>query len=113
MLYEVITIPSYRLPRHVLKTETETLTALGGRFLFNQVMGRDFTTDELFADGYLAVFLGLGCQEPVLLGVEGEDPAAPGYDSGIGFMLRITSYNVCYTKLLRVLRPRSTAASVR
>ncbi|MGE4526975.1 MAG: FAD-dependent oxidoreductase [Rhodospirillaceae bacterium] len=84
-----IGIPSYRLPKHVLKTETETLTALGGRFLFNQEMGRDFTTDSLFADGYLAVFLGLGCQEPALLGVEGENPALPGYESGIGFLLKV------------------------
>jgi len=84
-----IGIPSYRLPKSVLKTETDTILALGGRFLFNRVMGRDFTSDDLFEQGYLAVFLGLGCQEPVLLGVAGEDPAMPGYETGIGFMLKV------------------------
>jgi formate dehydrogenase beta subunit len=84
-----IGIPSYRLPKDVLRAETNIIVALGGRFLFNQALGRDFTLDDLLTRGYRAVFLALGCQQGMLLGVAGEDPAMPGYESGIGFLLRV------------------------
>ena len=63
-----IGIPSYRLPKDVLHSETDIITALGGRFLFNQAMGRDFGIDDLFARGYRAVFLALGCQQGIAHG---------------------------------------------
>jgi len=84
-----IGIPSYRLPKDVLHAETDIITELGGRFLFNQAMGRDFGIDDLFARGYRAVFLALGCQQGSLMGVAGEDRAAPGYETGISFLLKV------------------------
>jgi formate dehydrogenase beta subunit len=84
-----IGIPSYRLPKAVLKTETDIIASLGGRFLFNEKMGTDFTVDDLFARGYKAVFLGLGCQQGTLMGVQGEDRSLEGYESGIAFLLKV------------------------
>jgi len=84
-----IGIPSYRLPKDVLKSETDIITELGGNFLFNQALGRDYSIDDLFARGYRAVFLALGCQEGTKLGVADEDPTMPGYESGIGFLLKV------------------------
>ncbi|MBK5960873.1 oxidoreductase [Rhodoplanes elegans] len=84
-----IGIPSYRLPKSVLRKETDIITELGGRFLFDRALGRDFTIDDLFARGYRAVFLAIGCQQGIRLGVENEDPAMPGYKSGIGFLLEV------------------------
>ncbi|NLH81337.1 MAG: FAD-dependent oxidoreductase [Phyllobacteriaceae bacterium] len=85
-------IPSYRLPKDVLAAETETIEHLGGHFLFNQRLGRDFSIDDLFARGYRAVFLGLGCAEGTLLGIEGEDPRLDGYSSGIDFLLDVHNH---------------------
>ncbi|TVQ35714.1 MAG: oxidoreductase [Geminicoccaceae bacterium] len=82
-------IPSYRLPKDVLHAETDVITALGGRFLFNKALGRDFSLDDLFARGYRAVFLALGCQEGTHLGIENEDPTLQGYRSGVGFLLQV------------------------
>lgn len=82
-------IPSYRLPKDVLHSECEIITALGGRFKFGQRLGRDFSIDDLFARGYLAVFLGLGCQQGTRLNIPGEDPALDGYTSGIRFLLQV------------------------
>lgn len=82
-------IPSYRLPKDVLHAETDIITALGGRFLFDRALGRDFSIDDLFARGYLAVFLALGCQQGTRLGIAGEDPALEGYTSGIRFLLGV------------------------
>jgi len=84
-----IGIPSYRLPKDVLRSETDIITTLGGRFLFNQALGRDFAIDDLFRRGYRAVFLGLGCQQGAPLGVTDEQPDAPGYRTGIAFLLQV------------------------
>ena len=84
-----IGIPSYRLPKDVLKSETDIITELGGRFLFNQALGRDFTLDDLFSRGYRSVYLALGCQQGTRMGVKDEDPTMQGYESGIGFLLKV------------------------
>ncbi|ARE41988.1 Formate dehydrogenase-O, major subunit [Rhodovulum sp. P5] len=84
-----IGIPSYRLPKDTLAMETDIIVDLGGRFLFGQQLGRDFSVDDLFAQGYKAVFLGLGCQAGSRLGTEGEDVARDGYFSGIDFLLKV------------------------
>ena len=84
-----IGIPSYRLPKDTLAMETDIIVDLGGRFLFGQQLGRDFSIDDLFERGYKAVFLGLGCQKGTTLGIDGEDVNAQGYFSGIEFLLRV------------------------
>jgi formate dehydrogenase (NADP+) beta subunit len=84
-----IGIPSYRLPKDVLRLESEIIATLGGRFLYGQALGRDFSLDDLFASGYRAIFLALGCQQGTLLGVPDEDPSMPGYEAGIGFLLKV------------------------
>ena len=84
-----IGIPSYRLPKDVLRSETDIITELGGRFLFRQRLGRDFILDDLFSRGYRAIFLGIGCQQGTRLGVAGENPKVKGYKSGIRFLLEV------------------------
>jgi formate dehydrogenase (NADP+) beta subunit len=84
-----IGIPSYRLPKDTLAMETDIILDLGGRLLFGQELGRDFTVDDLFARGYRAVFLGLGCQEGSRLGIPGEAGPREGVLSGIDFLLGV------------------------
>jgi formate dehydrogenase beta subunit len=84
-----IGIPSYRLPKDVLRAETGIITSLGGRLLYGQALGRDYSIDDLFGRGYRAVFLALGCQQGSLLGVAGEDASMPGYEAGIAFLLKV------------------------
>jgi formate dehydrogenase beta subunit len=96
-----IGIPSYRLPKDVLQAESDIITTLGGRFLYNKALGRDYSIDDLFARGYQAVFLALGCQEGTLLGVPDEDPSMPGYESGIAFLLKVHDH-VAGTKETRL-----------
>jgi formate dehydrogenase beta subunit len=85
-------IPSYRLPKDVLKSETDTIELLGGRFLYGKRLGRDFSVQGLFDQGYKAIFLGLGCAEGTLLGVADEDPRLEGYYSGIDFLLKVHNH---------------------
>lgn len=84
-----IGIPSYRLPKDTLALETDIIVELGGKFLFGQALGRDFSVDDLFAQGYKAVYLALGCQQGTQMGVENEDKARQGYYSGIDFLLKV------------------------
>ncbi|MES9995327.1 FAD-dependent oxidoreductase [Desulfovibrio aminophilus] len=81
-------IPSYRLPKSVLKSEVRIVADLGGRIFYNRRMGRDFTLDDLFAQGYKAVFLALGCSTGRPLGVKGEH-CSEGCRSGVDFLLDV------------------------
>ena len=86
-------IPSYRLPKDVLKAETEdVITRLGGVLHFGQRLGSDFSVDELVARGFDAVFLGFGASSGSLLGVENEQPGLAGYASGVDFLLGVHNH---------------------
>ena len=84
-----IGIPSYRLPKDVLKSEMNIISALGGRYLLKQALGREYSVNDLFHRGYRAVYLALGCQQGTRMGVKDEDPTLPGYETGIGFLLKV------------------------
>jgi glutamate synthase (NADPH/NADH) small chain len=66
-------IPPFRLPRDILDFEINALKDLGVEILANALIGRMKSLDELFAEGFSAVFLGLGAGIPSFLGVKGEN----------------------------------------
>lgn len=82
-------IPVYRLPKDVLQEETDIVAAMGGTFVFNRKLGRDFRIDDLFARGYKAVFIAAGCPVGAYLGMDGEDVTLPDYENGIAFLERV------------------------
>ena len=85
-----IGIPSYRLPKDVLKAESEDIVReLGGEFFYGKVLGRHFSVDDLLSKGYDAVFLGYGASQGTLLGIRNEDLKPVGYASGVDFLLSI------------------------
>ena len=65
-------IPSFRLPRDIVRGEVENLRRMGVEFQTNVVVGRTVTIDELFGEGYEAVFVATGAGLPHFLGVPGE-----------------------------------------
>ncbi len=66
-------IPDHRLPHDVLQREIDQICALGVDLRLNQRCGADFTVDSLLADGYSAVFLGVGLQKGLPSPVPGDD----------------------------------------
>lgn len=66
-------IPEFRLPKEIVFSEVEGLEAQGVKVEVNTVVGRSLTIDELFEQGYDAVFLGVGAGLPVFLGIPGEN----------------------------------------
>ena len=65
-------IPEFRLPKAIVQKEVETLKALGVDFQTNVVVGRTVEIEELFEQGYEAVFIGSGAGLPSFMGIPGE-----------------------------------------
>lgn len=65
-------IPEFRLPKSIVAKEVETLSALGVEVKTNVVIGKTLTVDELFDDGYEAVFIGSGAGLPNFMNIPGE-----------------------------------------
>ncbi len=65
-------IPAYRLPREVVAREVRMIEQMGVEILTGRMLGRDFTLSSLRAQGYEAVFLGLGAPQGAGLGVSNE-----------------------------------------
>jgi NADH-quinone oxidoreductase subunit F len=66
-------IPAYRLPREVAQKEIDSLLDENITLRCGIALGRDITIDELFKEGFAAVFLALGADKSWRLGLEGED----------------------------------------
>jgi glutamate synthase (NADPH/NADH) small chain len=65
-------IPSFRLPKDVVKAEIDDILALGVEQKTDYVVGRIKTLNDI-ADDYDAVFLGTGAGLPNFMGIEGEN----------------------------------------
>ncbi len=66
-------IPEFRLPKEIVFQEVNFLERLGVKVECNVVVGRSVTVDELFEQGYDAVFIGVGAGLPWFLNIPGEN----------------------------------------
>ena len=66
-------IPQFRLPKEIVAAEIENLEKMGVKIVNNAVIGKSLTVDELFEDGYEAVFIGSGAGLPQFLHIPGEN----------------------------------------
>ncbi|MEE9500407.1 MAG: FAD-dependent oxidoreductase, partial [Candidatus Omnitrophota bacterium] len=66
-------IPPFRLERDVLDFEIDYLKKSGVEIVTNFIVGKIKSLDELFAEGFSAVFLGLGAGAPSFMGIPREN----------------------------------------
>ncbi len=66
-------IPQFRLPKEIVAAEIENLTKMGVKIVNNAIIGKSITVDELFDDGFEAVFIGSGAGLPQFLRIPGEN----------------------------------------
>lgn len=66
-------IPEFRLPSAILDFELNSLTKSGVKVCLNCLVGRTKSVDELFKEGFKAVFVGTGAGLPGFLNVPGEN----------------------------------------
>ncbi len=66
-------IPQFRLPKEIVAAEIENLKEMGVKIVNNAIVGKSETVDELFEDGFEAVFIGSGAGLPQFLHIPGEN----------------------------------------
>lgn len=66
-------IPEFRLPKAIVAAEVEYLQKMGVKILTSNVIGKIATVDELFEEGYDAIFLGTGAGLPTFMNIPGEN----------------------------------------
>ena len=66
-------IPQFRLPKEIVAVEIENLQKMGVKIVNNAVIGKAMTVDELFEDGFEAVYIGSGAGLPQFLHIPGEN----------------------------------------
>jgi glutamate synthase (NADPH/NADH) small chain len=66
-------IPEFRLPKKIVNQEVKNVTGMGVDLQLNQVVGSTITIDELFQDGFQAIFIGTGAGLPRFMEIPGEN----------------------------------------
>ncbi|MGI6642710.1 MAG: NADPH-dependent glutamate synthase [Bacillota bacterium] len=66
-------IPEFRLPKDVVRREVDYVKSLGVKIETDVVIGRTLTIDDLFDDGYEAVFVASGAGLPMFMRIPGEN----------------------------------------
>jgi len=66
-------IPEFRLPKAIVQREVDYVEKLGAKIKVDTIVGQTITLDELFAQGYDAVFIGTGAGLPYFLNIPGEN----------------------------------------
>ncbi len=77
-------IPPHRLPKGLLDKEIENFTKMGIKIKTNTALGTALSVDDLFGQGFRAVFLSIGAHKPLPLGLPGED--AEGVMQGVDYL---------------------------
>ena len=80
-------IPKYRLPRELLNFELGIFENLPVEFKTNVALGRDFSLEDLFDQGFDAAFVGIGAHKPSKMKIPGED--LPSVQDGIVFLRKV------------------------
>ncbi|MCR5814376.1 MAG: NAD(P)-dependent oxidoreductase [Desulfovibrio sp.] len=84
-------IPEYRLPKDVVRHEIDRIKALGAVFHCNTTVGIDLTIDDLFDQGFDAIFMGTGTGKPRKLDIAGCN--LQGVEQAIYFLRLASLYN--------------------
>lgn len=66
-------IPNFKLPKSSLFAKWDLLEKAGVKFVGNTYIGKDKTVDQLFEEGFHAVFLGIGTGVDAKMEIPGED----------------------------------------
>ena len=66
-------IPEFRLPKSIVDREVKNLERAGVKFVTDCIIGRTMQLDQLFEEGYEAVFIGSGAGLPQFMNIPGEN----------------------------------------
>jgi glutamate synthase (NADPH/NADH) small chain len=81
-------IPAFRLPRDIINAEFDALKSCGVTLEHGIVIGKDKTIEDLKAEGYDAIFNGVGAHASRKLGLDDEE-TTEGVLHGVDYLRRI------------------------
>lgn len=87
-------IPEYRLPKDVVRREIKKIENLGVTVHLGTTIGEEHTVDDLFVQGFDAIFMGTGTGVPKRLDIPGINH--PGVRQAIRFLRRVSLYENGY-----------------
>jgi NADH-quinone oxidoreductase subunit F len=82
----MVGVPEFRLPKKVVQKEIEYIEKRGVEIRYSTPINVNFTIDNLFKDGFKAVFIAAGAQKSQKVGVPGEDERLEGFYYGLSFL---------------------------
>ena len=85
-------IPEFRLPKTILDKYKKKMLELGIKIRPNTTIGGAIGIDDLFRDGYLAIFIGTGVWRPNTLRIKGETLGNVHY--AIDYLVNPDSYDL-------------------
>lgn len=103
-------IPEFRLPKAIVEKEIKGLTALGVKIETNSVVGKLISVDELFEEGFEAVYIATGAGLPRFMNIPGEN--LKGVYSANEFLTRINLMKAYLPDSDTPLRPAKHVAVV-
>ncbi len=80
-------IPEFRLPKEIVSSEIRYLESIGVKFVYNTVVGKTITIQDLHDNGYKAIFIGIGAGTPRFMGIKGTN--LNGVYSSSEFLTRV------------------------
>lgn len=101
-------IPDFRLPRSMMDRYEDKLLAMDIQIRTDATIGGALEIDDLFRDGYKAIFIGTGVWRPKKLGIQGESLGNVHF--GIDYLLNPSSHKL--GKSLSVLGMGNVAMDV-
>lgn len=66
-------IPEFRLPKQLVQKELKNVIGLGVKLQTNTIVGRTISLNDLFDQGFEAIYVSTGAGLPSFLGIEGEN----------------------------------------
>ncbi|HSB07690.1 MAG TPA: FAD-dependent oxidoreductase [Thermodesulfobacteriota bacterium] len=84
-------IPSYRLPHQIVEAEIQLIRDLGVTLKTGIEIGKDKTISQLREEGFKAIFIAIGTQECLRMGIEGED--LKGIHGGLDYLRKVNLGN--------------------
>ena len=84
-------IPEHRLPKDILNTDIDRILSTGITLKTKTTLGKDISIDDLFKQGYEAVFIAIGAHKSIKMNIPGED--TEGVIQGIKLLSQVNLGN--------------------
>jgi NADH-quinone oxidoreductase subunit F len=84
-----VAIPDFRLPKEIIQKEIEYIARRGVEIRYNQPIGTHFSINDIFKEGYQAVFIAAGTQKSQRVGIPGEEEGVEGLLYGLSFLREV------------------------